>query len=278
MSKIDLENVGQLAVTAKNAKDYTFYLLLENSKYTKDALAADAGIIKDCDVLFKQGPVADEEGRALVDLACKKDEIIDKLKKAKKPAKTKGMIAVISTSKDDNKDPSKKEADVKKVSIERKADEIKVKGIKLTGAKADWVAYHHPILFAELEVSGDIKEVEVTYGKMGNIMSMFASWEQADAGTAKCKKLVLGSCGDPHAANNACPNPPNFHKRSWWSGVPGWNSGKVKMKVEEGKKYVLGIYPRGNGCMTLKVQGTGAKSCLSGSVQMSMAGHPRPGD
>lgn len=274
---IDLEAPGHLYASAKNAKDYTFFVMLKNPKYTKDALAANPNCVTAKDLLFKSSPVPDTNGQVSCDLAPKAKDIIKKLKDKKLPSDYKGMVAVVTTSKPENKDPSKKEADVKEFTLKRKAEEIKLKGIRPIAKSHHWVAYHHPICYVEMEVVGDIKEVECTYGKCGRHTAMFASWEQAQPGTHKCKKVVLGSCGD--WCGGKCGNSKGHHRGGWWGSVKGWAQGKVKMPVKEGVKYVIGIYPRDSGTTTLTVKGTGQFSKLQQKITVGMSGrHPHPGD
>lgn len=274
MAEIKLEAPGKLRASAENAKDYQFFIVHANAKYTKEAFEKNPNIASGNDLLFKSKVFPDKEGRAECDLGPKADEIKKKLKSEK----TKVKVAVVANQKPENREPEKPHAVVKDFTLVNPLG-ITLKPIRPMAQAQDWVAYHTPICFLEMSVRGPIKEVEVSYGKCGNIMTMFAAWEQAQAGTHKCKKLVLGACGDPGANKGAYANPAQFYKRGWWSGVPGWDRGKVKMPVKEGINYVLGFYPRGAGSTTVTVKGTGSYASISAKATIGLAGrHPRPGD
>ncbi|GIW70929.1 MAG: hypothetical protein KatS3mg102_0471 [Planctomycetota bacterium] len=157
---------------------------------------------------------------------------------------------------------------------------LKLRGLKTRCTAADWVAYHHPILFAEMEVRGPIREVIVDISPKRQPIAMFACWEPQAPGSWRIKRMVLGSAGDPHGPNPKCLNGPEHHRRSWWNSVPNWTSGKIKVPITKGSEfYTLALYPRYAGTFTIKVQGGGLYADQQDCITLTMEGaHPHPGD
>jgi hypothetical protein len=273
--EIDLQNPGKLTASAKNAKDYTFYLVLPRPHYTPQMFQMNPNCVATPDMVMKIGTAADADGEGSVDLGPKANELKDK---CKAPV-TDARAVVIATSKGSNKDPNKRLAVVEPVTIKNPVS-IQVKGLVTSVNPNQWVAYHHPIFFAEVTVRGPITEVMVEITPKTQPIAMFACWQQDAPGSVGCKQLVLGSCGDPHGANPNCKNPPNFHRGGWWSGVPGWDRGSVKVPITKGvEKYVFGVYPRQSGNVVMTVKGTGPYASLGGAVTFVLNGpHPHPGD
>jgi hypothetical protein len=141
------------------------------------------------------------------------------------------------------------------------------------GAK-DWLAFHHPILFVEVQITGDVGSITVDLTPKRQPVAMLSVWEPVRSGSPTAKRLVLGSVGDP-CNKPFCPHPPHMHKSSWWSGVPGWESGKVTFPTGGAKVFTIGIYPRYAGAFTVKAEGGGLKS---NPVTVNMVAHPKPGD
>lgn len=103
---IDIMTIGELAATADNARDYTFYLILDKPHYTAAALEQNPDCVAAADLIFKSPPVPDHSGQGKVDLRPHRDAIKGKLK----DSKTKAKAAVLATSREQNEDPKKKVA------------------------------------------------------------------------------------------------------------------------------------------------------------------------
>ncbi len=103
---IDIMTIGELAATADNAMDYTFFLILDKPHYTAAALEQNPNCVAAGDLIFKSPAVPDHNGQGKVDLRPHRDAIKAKLK----DAKTKAKAAVLATSREHNEDPKKKVA------------------------------------------------------------------------------------------------------------------------------------------------------------------------
>src|SRR5437762_6755930 len=87
MPDLRLEKPGKLVGSAKDAKDYTFFIVVDRPQYSREALEADPGAFSGADLLFKSEPVSDEGGLARFDLSQHANEINRKLRDDKTPVK-----------------------------------------------------------------------------------------------------------------------------------------------------------------------------------------------
>jgi hypothetical protein len=80
MPEIRLEKPGKLVGSAKNAKDYTFFIVLDKPQFSREALEASSASFSGPDLLFKSEPVPDEDGMARLNLGDHVNEINRRLK------------------------------------------------------------------------------------------------------------------------------------------------------------------------------------------------------
>ncbi len=146
--------------------------------------------------------------------------------------------------------------------------------IKVHASGVDWLTYHHPILFAELHITGDIGRITVEVTPKRQPVAMLAAWESVAPGNPRAKQLIMGAVGDP-CGKSRCWHPANMHRRGWWNQVPGWSSGRISFATGGRKVITIGLYPRYAGTFTLKCSGGGVQS---NTVTLRMQNHPRPGD
>lgn len=277
MIEIDLEKPDKLLASAENAKDYTFLLVLPKPAYTKEALEQNPNCVAAADLLFKSPAVPDENGKASFDLAAKAKEIKDKLTEAK----TEARAVLLGTEKSAL---ARRKVVIEPVILKKDANSIKLKGLVAQVAAQNWVAYHHPILFVEMVVKGEIREViyDVTpktgwnEGGQGYV-PMVAVWEQDQPGSHGIRKMILGSAGDPHAPTPKCTLPQSFHRGSWWDHC--WKAYHQFALSKGVENYVIGVYPRGPGNIVLTVKGAPPYDSKKDQITLSMNGpHPSPGD
>lgn len=150
---------------------------------------------------------------------------------------------------------------------------------------ADWVQYHHATLFVELKIVGDIKNVKLTarpFDAWLNYPMVTGIWQTNSSGDWKViKRMVGGVIGDPHGAGKPCRVPSGPHGSGWTTFWGPFNSNKGWFPVSglgEGR-YVIGVYARNSGTITIKVEGTGADAKYNDTVTLTHSGqHPHPGD
>lgn len=274
--EIDLEKLPRrLVASAENARDYTFYIVKPKPSYTPQAFEANPNCVAAADLFLKLGPIPDRNGEAAAEItAANARSIQEKLTGAEEEARA----VVLATSKPTNAHPDKKLAIVESVKI-KGGPAIKLTGLRTSVGAAQWVCYHHPILFVQVEIVGPQRAVIADIEPKRQPVAMFACWEQAAPGSHAVKRLVLGAAGDGHGPNPRCDIPASFHRNGWWSGVPGWDRGVVNVPVSPGGRYVFAVYPRYAGQFTLTVKGTGEFAKLSEKILLTMNGaHPHPGD
>lgn len=276
MVEIDLEAAGYLFGNAKNCKDYTFLVMLENAKYTKEALSGNPNLVEAKDLLYKSQAIPDESGEGKIDLGPEAEGIKKKAKEKGCGNEVKAMIAVLTTSKPDTKDPSKREADVQKATLKVEGPDIQLKGLVTQVAPDKWVAYHHAVCFVEMKVTGGVTKVTLEVAPASGRLPMITGvWEQAAPGQIGAKKIVAGGVGDNHRPNPNC----NFKDHGSWQSLwgKGASRGKVAVSLPKGvESFVVGLYPRQNGTFTFSASAPGVpKKKVSFGFQGK---HPHPGD
>src|SRR4051812_17306503 len=102
MADIDLENPGTLSATARNAKDYVFYIVKSKPWYNSTAFQANPNCVAGPDLYYKSEVIADKGGKAEVELKAKADELKHKMKDE---GKIRVHFVTLVTAKADNEDP-----------------------------------------------------------------------------------------------------------------------------------------------------------------------------
>lgn len=111
MPEINLDHPGTLSASADNAKDYTFYIVVDKPQYTQQSFEQNyPNCASPADLIFKSDVLPDhmtpDGGGATVDLTPKAEEIRSKLK----DPETRAKVAVVATSLPGNQDPQKRMA------------------------------------------------------------------------------------------------------------------------------------------------------------------------
>ena len=277
---IDLEkdDPGKMYGGADNAKQYTFLLMRSKPEITRRLLESNPNAVTGEDLFFKSPVMPDEKNRAMVDLKDHKD----KIKKALKDVKTPAIAAVIAEARPGNENPSAKVAVFAPVTLHKKPGTLKLNPIKVSAGQADWVCYHHSILFVELEAK-DIPqitwEVSPKTPWFKSPCMLTGIWEQANPGSKEIGgKLLLGSVGQDCNGNPKCGLPRDKHGGKWWDLWATQINSKFapqKLSLSPGRSnYVIGLYPRFPGSYTLTVTGTGSFKDMKATINLSSAGTP----
>lgn len=116
MREFEIDWLNRLSASAENAKDYTFYLVLDKPAYTAEAFQQNPDCAAAADVLFKSPVLPDQGGRASVDVAPERKAVTDKLKDGANQAKA----VVVATSRPGSKEPEKRLAVVEPCTIRKK--------------------------------------------------------------------------------------------------------------------------------------------------------------
>lgn len=150
---------------------------------------------------------------------------------------------------------------------------------------ADWVTYHHATLFVELKIKGAINSIKVTASPFDtwlNYPMVTGIWQTNPSGAWQTIKRMVGGCiGDPHGQGKPCKCPGGPHSSAWHTFWGPYNSNKGWFNVNglgEGR-FVIAVYARNSGVITLKVEGTGPDGKYHDTVKLVHSGqHPHAGD
>ena len=279
-TEIDLENAQSLLASAKDAKDYLFYLIKADPKYTAEAFEENPNCVAAADLYFKSAVILDRNGKGSVPLSPKAKEIKDKLT----AEKTNAYGVLLATEKTGVGLPK---AVLSDFVLRREMTAIKLKAIRAFAEPSQWASYHHAVCFIEMEVSGELTKVIMdTQPKPYDVApGITGVWTSTGPGQYEPAKLVLGSLGEAHAPNAACGLGANFHGNfDFWSRCFSDNHHTlVDLGRAAGPKpdtYVIGLYPRATGRCVLTVTGTGDwEKKVSAQIEFGFNGtHPHPGD
>lgn len=276
MSEIDLEAPGFLFAHAKNCKDYTFLMMLKKPAYTKEALGENPNCVAEADLVFKSAAVADEHGEGKCDLEPQAADIRKKLQDKGHGGKCDLLVAVCTTSKPDNKDPSKREADVKPFTVKVTSEDLQLTALKAFVQPHEWIGYHTACCYAELKVQGEIDSVVLEVNPKSQPLPMITGvWIPRAPGDVSAKKYVVGGFGDTFGKSGLDGKFPG--KGSWqqlWG--QGASNGKATIKLPKGEEvFQIGLYPRQSGKYTLTASAKG----ITRKIEFGFQGnHPRPGD
>ena len=276
---LEKEEPGKMFTVGDNAKDYTFFLVKPKGDLKPSHVESNPSCFKDDELIWKSPLKTDEGGKAMVDLKEFKAAIKGKLQEAKTPA----VAIVLATARPGNENPNAKIAVFQPVTLHKKAQELKLNPIKVSSGAADWVYYHHSTLFVEL-VAKDIPQIQFEVSPktpwFQSPVMVCGVWEQAEPGTNKVQKMLLGSVGEfpPPSHRAKCQFAAEHCSGQWW---PVWNTqintkhAPMTLKLSPGvSNYVFGLYPRFPGSYTLTVKGTGSFADQTATINLSNNGGP----